>query len=162
MRHKTPNQDHLHIRGEYTYQQSGEAHFEGSPPHTWRIPWLENLGNQQVRITSTYVENTAGCQSLLTFHEDHLHIRGEYTLQCFRKMLGKGSPPHTWRIQIHIVTVVSLVGITSTYVENTIVLQQLNYWLQDHLHIRGEYLIGYANAKPTLGSPPHTWRIPIG
>ena len=29
--------DHLHIRGEYTFNDGSESKTRGSPPHTWRI-----------------------------------------------------------------------------------------------------------------------------
>ena len=31
---------------------------------------------------------------------------------------------------------------------------------EDHLHIRGEYVLGFVALKDRLGSSPHTWRIP--
>ena len=54
------SRDHLHIRGEYQtyYPDNGDA--PGSPPHTWRIPFATAFLNDDLRITSTYVENTNG------------------------------------------------------------------------------------------------------
>ena len=51
--------------------------------------------------------------------------------------------------------------ITSTYVENTCHALIACYQNQDHLHIRGEYLQMSDDEYDDLGSPPHTWRIPI-
>ena len=51
-------QDHLHIRGEYRDLNRNKDFRAGSPPHTWRIPVLQEQSYTRLRITSTYVENT--------------------------------------------------------------------------------------------------------
>ena len=92
---------------------------------------------------------------------DHLHIRGEYSssaLSCFSLI---GSPPHTWRIQVDVVRLNLMNRITSTYVENTNTTSIQPIGNQDHLHIRGEYLMLRGMPMVRLGSPPHTWRIHI-
>ena len=70
-----------------------------------------------------------------------------------------GSPPHTWRIQNLQIPVNPKDGITSTYVENTNLDDFYSSESQDHLHIRGEYLLMTSMVLMMLGSPPHTWRI---
>ena len=50
-----------------------------------------------------------------------------------------GSPPHTWRILKHIIVSASLLGITSTHVENTLAGAGVALDAGDHLHTRGEY-----------------------
>ena len=70
--------DHLHIRGEYNNVIFVSRDYLGSPPHTWRIPALSTCTWEEMRITSTYVENTELKQFLDVAKEDHLHIRGEY------------------------------------------------------------------------------------
>ena len=75
-------------------------------------------------------------------------------------MAGLGSPPHTWRILLEQLENGELTRITSTYVENTLYLANMGQNHKDHLHIRGEYLVGYSAVKAAQGSPPHTWRIP--
>ncbi len=114
------DEDHLHIRGEYPFRFDLSQQITGSPPHTWRI--REDLQFQftRNRITSTYVENTEFFNSLSTYIKDHLHIRGEYTLIASRNPNLIGSPPHTWRIRIFCPHSVQYIGITSTYVENTV------------------------------------------
>ena len=110
-------------------------------------------------ITSTYVENTLIIINKSQLVKDHLHIRGEYELLSTPDEDPIGSPPHTWRILRFSIYSHRLNRITSTYVENTLLLQIRIIRNQDHLHIRGEYLLpGYHNVKPK-GSPPHTWRI---
>ena len=74
--------------------------------------------------------------------------------------LVTGSPPHTWRIQDGLVFDLTEDGITSTYVENTLESFQWALVSQDHLHIRGEYIILKMVLNSLIGSPPHTWRIP--
>ena len=71
------------------------------------------------RITSTYVENTVHEAKPISDVEDHLHIRGEYTINNIYSTRVLGSPPHTWRIQDADNPDNATVGITSTYVENT-------------------------------------------
>ena len=53
----------------------------------------------------------------------------------------------------------SELGITSTYVENTERQSAEGNQPQDHLHIRGEYNVGFSDLGSLKGSPPHTWRI---
>ena len=111
--------DHLHIRGEHTRIDRGNNKKLGSPPHTWRtiISYLFSL--QVYRITSTYVENTHCSLNIVPCGWDHLHIRGEHLVVnviCARLM---GSPPHTWRTPVFSTFPDTLRGITSTYVENT-------------------------------------------
>ena len=131
--------DHLHIRGEYELLSTPDEDPIGSPPHTWRILALNMYDRVNV--------------------EDHLHIRGEYHELGYSYSTYQGSPPHTWRILRFSIYSHRLNRITSTYVENTLLLQIRIIRNQDHLHIRGEYLLpGYHNVKPK-GSPPHTWRI---
>ena len=72
-----------------------------------------------VRITSTYVENTKPYHYTYKYAEDHLHIRGEYSNAAFLLIVMLGSPPHTWRIQFAIMQSKKAIRITSTYVENT-------------------------------------------
>ena len=73
-----------------------------------------------------------------------------------------GSPPHTWRTLVFIAYTSHILGITSTYVENT----NLNQWrlpkVWDHLHIRGEHPWLNLRHQSMFWSPPHTWRTPSG
>ena len=50
------------------------------------------------------------------------------------------------------------IGITSTYVENTIFPCAAKVYLKDHLHLRGEHFCIIMSAKLLIGSPPLTWR----
>ena len=72
-----------------------------------------------------------------------------------------GSPPHTWRIHQFVIDHNGAVRITSTYVENTRNAKEAKLLDEDHLHIRGEYLVLPAGVLVGVGSPPHTWRIRI-
>ena len=112
-------EDHLHIRGEYTVSKRWKISNLGSPPHTWRIPTPASLFQSPLRITSTYVENTNLSASEHNKAKDHLHIRGEYSIPLISTPWSKGSPPHTWRILFGHGTGAAGHGITSTYVENT-------------------------------------------
>ena len=91
-------EDHLHIRGEYSRAVTSLKMNGGSPPHTWRIPAARKQHKKKYRITSTYVENTFSICCLLARLRDHLHIRGEYFGVVQLVHITKGSPPHTWRI----------------------------------------------------------------
>ena len=112
-------QDHLHIRGEYMSKWINFKINEGSSPHTWRI--LINICTQfgNLRIISTYVENTHDRPYTLDRVWDHLHIRGEYQLLLHYLLDRQGSSPHTWRILLITTLPAGSVGIISTYVENT-------------------------------------------
>ena len=72
---------------------------QGSPPHTWRILKVQPPLSRAIRITSTYVENTLEDGEVIATAEDHLHIRGEYSLLAMISYRRAGSPPHTWRIR---------------------------------------------------------------
>ena len=74
----------------------------------------------EIRITSTYVENTYTTMIEFDDSKDHLHIRGEYRLEFHREAWLPGSPPHTWRIPSGSIAIALATGITSTYVENTL------------------------------------------
>ena len=151
--------DHLHIRGEYLVLTSLVHGQSGSPPHTWRIPCLSGCIDLRFRITSTYVENTWSWILQLQRYQDHLHIRGEYFQEIRLASIHTGSPPHTWRIPKLDLIARNRLGITSTYVENTIIMPPTKHIDQDHLHIRGEYNGCWIPLVFLVGSPPHTWRI---
>ena len=111
--------DHLHIRGEHSFWWFTCNPNEGSSPHTWRTHLIASSFNRNVRIISTYVENT--CSSVLdsVSIRDHLHIRGEHQNELLKKKLNKGSSPHTWRTLFQNSLQQSSNRIISTYVENT-------------------------------------------
>ena len=106
------------------------------------------------------MENTRSCRLCQLNHWDHLHIRGEYPTDIFCVHQVIGSPPHTWRIRNQFFLQHWLLGITSTYVENTSSKRHKRANFKDHLHIRGEYLFHLLSSSSLKGSPPHTWRIP--
>ena len=135
----TTPQDHLHIRGEYTLTLG--------------------MHRKRLGITSTYVENTAEIVKREITKQDHLHIRGEYVLLFCYCSVVVGSPPHTWRILLTPFQIDPIHRITSTYVENTDLFEDMFNSDQDHLHIRGEYNGAALCGKGISGSPPHTWRI---
>ena len=72
-----------------------------------------------------------------------------------------GSPPHTWRIPEPNAIIDNKLRITSTYVENTNRTLSMFEYEKDHLHIRGEYTWKQVFILIIIGSPPHTWRIPV-
>ncbi len=51
--------------------------------------------------------------------QDHLHIRGEYWNLRVLILAILGLSPHTWRILERPEIAIDLLGIISTYVENT-------------------------------------------
>ena len=93
----------------------------------------------RLRTTSTYVENTSRWYPSKCWSVDHLHIRGEYTIPTSSAVNKVGSPPHTWRIREIIKLPHTEERITSTYVENTTLIEKEHFLMRDHLHIRGEY-----------------------
>ena len=86
-------------------------------------------------------------------------MRGEYQILKTLKAEYLGSPPHAWRIPKVLRYGRPSLGITSTCVENTEVSLVKANKLQDHLHMRGEYISLITLKKVNLGSPPHAWRI---
>ena len=131
--------DHLHTRGEYCHHLHAKSALEGSPPHSWRILLSMTLGHEQVRITSTLVENTMVYMIFKLVAWDHLHTRGEYTVIDLTLIILLGSPPHSWRIPGVTDSGKCQLGITSTLVENTFFPHDLIHRHKDHLHTRGEY-----------------------
>ena len=51
-------QDHLHMCGEYVIKICKKNITKGSPPHVWRIQYIDLLHGVMWGITSTCVENT--------------------------------------------------------------------------------------------------------
>ena len=137
--------DHLHIRGEHEKELAKDIKNEGSPPHTWRTRGRWHLTTSQMRITSTYVENTVSAYCWKNGFKDHLHIRGEHLAPAKSVSYFIGSPPHTWRTRIEGLPTTLQDRITSTYVENTQPLNRLHGRKRDHLHIRGEHFNGSFN-----------------
>ena len=88
------------------------------------------------------MENTFDSLKDSGVSEDHLHIRGEYTTFSSKELGYMGSSPHTWRIQLSVISMILTERIISTYVENTCILGLLSCTFKDHLHIRGEYSNG--------------------
>ena len=131
--------DHPHIHGEYRIKRRYEAMFRGSPPHTWGI----------LHCWRGY------CLSI----KDHPHIHGEYYDPEEAIENGKGSPPHTWGIHHRVPVISGMVGITPTYMGNTLAIIEQPAALQDHPHIHGEYSLAKLMIDCVVGSPPHTWGI---
>ena len=50
--------DHLHLRGEYYQKSENVTALQGSSPLTWRILRIDGDLDNDMRIISTYVENT--------------------------------------------------------------------------------------------------------
>ena len=92
---------------------------KGSSPHTWRIQIDTFIENHEVRIISTYVENTTEIFDNDNVDKDHLHIRGEYLIATALIDGKSGSSPHTWRILAKYYSKWVNLRIISTYVENT-------------------------------------------
>ena len=97
------------------------------------------MTKEGVRITPTYMGNTAIYYTFVSSNQDHPHIHGEYILSPAGTIEQQGSPPHTWGIQIVASVVAWQVRITPTYMGNTQVVGR--------------------NVIAQLGSPPHTWGI---
>ena len=87
-------------------------------------------------------------------------MRGEYEITELFDDDPIGSPPHAWGIPPDLPWNTTSQGITPTCVGNTLFEYSTTNFLQDHPHMRGEYLglIGLALAGG--GSPPHAWGIP--
>ena len=116
---KTPNGDHLHIRGEHGKGKEWVRVFIGSSPHTWRTPNFSVLTTAYSRIISTYVENTSLGHMHIVCVWDHLHIRGEHFRKILEPLNSIGSSPHTWRTLEWAYSTREDDRIISTYVENT-------------------------------------------
>ena len=86
-------------------------------------------------------------------------MRGEYPQSVLKILLNQGSPPHAWRIPVVKNRPSGVLRITSTCVENTVMLYSSASLLRDHLHMRGEYQIPQTPEEQLKGSPPHAWRI---
>ena len=111
--------DHLHMCGEYSYLKRATSQHQGSPPHVWRIRARTNISQNDMRITSTCVENTPFVAAWHLKLEDHLHMCGEYIGKIPMPAQTQGSPPHVWRILKNNRSANDAERITSTCVENT-------------------------------------------
>ena len=61
------SRDHLHIRGEHSFNQLTRHYRLGSSPHTWRTHVRFSDFYKAMRIISTYVENTTYGNLQITF-----------------------------------------------------------------------------------------------
>ena len=125
----------------------------------WRIHKNLIILARKIRITSTCVENTRLKRIALGNQQDHLHMCGEYLYNTGELAPGQGSPPHVWRIHDEHFKIWQTGRITSTCVENTHRNHPIQCFLEDHLHMCGEYITVYAVKFLLSGSPPHVWRI---
>ena len=91
---------------------------------------------------------------------DHPHLRGEYIVHFTALTGAVGSPPPTWGIRCDAEHSDDTVGITPTYVGNTLIQVVILALLRDHPHLRGEYDTFYQPKVSAKGSPPPTWGIP--
>ncbi len=71
---------------------------------------------------------------------DHPHLRGEYSEGKEEKHENMGSPPLAWGIRQLQDVYYSAFGITPTCVGNTLVKSKSMLTIEDHPHLRGEYL----------------------
>ena len=93
--------------------------------------------------------------------EDHPHIHGEYLSLVRFQTPVLGSPPHTWGIPGSPYARCPAIGITPTYMGNTWVYTNFYPMIEDHPHIHGEYSLVILSPNNLIGSPPHTWGIPV-
>ncbi|RZM14180.1 hypothetical protein LDELB18P2_0846 [Lactobacillus delbrueckii] len=71
-----------------------------------------------------------------------------------------GSPPLAWGIPVIHSFQTVFIGITPTCVGNTVELELDQWHVEDHPHLRGEYLIYVSRETFLVGSPPLAWGIP--
>ena len=64
-----------------------------------------------------------------------------------------------WRIPSAPSAKLDGIRITSTCVENTILIKSPRLITEDHLHMCGEYSLTGVIILSSTGSPPHVWRI---
>ena len=151
--------DHPHLRGEYAKSKAFLRLFLGSPPLTWGIPDLWGRIFNQLGITPTYVGNTGYHFHKTLLVEDHPHLRGEYQRRPRRHRQPLGSPPLAWGIPKRRKKQWQITRITPTCVGNTTGHKPRHDRIQDHPHLRGEY-VGEDNfIHVDLGSPPLAWGI---
>ncbi|RZM14179.1 hypothetical protein LDELB18P2_0845 [Lactobacillus delbrueckii] len=91
-------------------------------------------------ITPTCVGNTFKGFYNKGEKKDHPHLRGEYKLSGNEFAGFMGSPPLAWGILIVLDSKDLARRITPTCVGNTIKIKFTVTQLQDHPHLRGEYL----------------------
>ena len=93
-----PDQDHPHLRGEYSTAAVKVFMDAVSPPLAWGILSRPQLKCCLVGITPTCVGNTCCSGDQLQLPGDHPHLRGEYRLTWLRVLRTAGSPPLAWGI----------------------------------------------------------------
>lgn len=70
---------------------------------------------------------------------DHPHVYGEYEEETLHLHSFLGSPPRIWGIPSQTCRRMTSIGITPTYMGNTVLIQQIPQLTQDHPHVYGEY-----------------------
>src|SRR5712692_2215327 len=88
----------------------------------------------------------------MTAKSVHPHARGEFLVSLMFRADARGSPPRTWGIRDHEITVHGLNRFTPTHVGNSSCVEHRISWQAVHPHARGEFAAG---ATPRTGSSVH-------
>ncbi len=112
-------------------------------------------------FTPTHVGNTLRRLLHGSPFSVHPHTRGEYgRLKRYRTRYS-GSPPHTWGIRKAHKVLAVVSRFTPTHVGNTPQVEAPSLPEPVHPHTRGEYHSPIDLVRSGVGSPPHTWGIPL-
>ena len=112
--------NYLRVRGEYRIKAERERKLAELPPRTRRILSPERFTPMGYGTTSAYAENTGGVSSTGGVSRNYLRVRGEYTQGGPPTARTRELPPRTRRIPCVWEQLVSMMGTTSAYAENTL------------------------------------------
>ena len=142
------------MRGEYVVNTAEDGSDAGSPPLAWGIPWAWTCPAIKTGITPTCVGNTSCQHTATSLHEDHPHLRGEYSASPVSASTRRGSPPLAWGILPKPSLMLEQSRITPTCVGNTAKGYGYRLPRRDHPHLRGEYSTSQRRASLMMRITP--------
>ena len=142
------------MRGEYAYLAPSGSSWEGSPPLARGV--LCHCSSEFFigRITPACAGSTRNISIKTLITKDHPRLRGEYSLPSTKFSFKMGSPPLARGVHMTVIEKSSIYRITPACAGSTNRNHREKSVIQDHPHLRGEYLNTFEITVLIPGSPP--------
>ena len=148
------------MRGDNNAFRTAPRASRGSPPHAWGQRPYSSFVFLPSRFTPTCVGTTNSAGLWGVFSTVHPHMRGDNGINLLLSAARGGSPPHAWGQRRFRAVLRAHRRFTPTCVGTTRPIDQLQYRLSVHPHMRGDNGVESATVKGEIGSPPHAWGQP--
>ena len=152
--------DHPRIRGEHYRGGVAMQVLVGSSPHTRGALLTLDGGKVERRIIPAYAGSTPSKAGSTLRWRDHPRIRGEHLCACSRRIVCKGSSPHTRGAPGGGGLQLFYRGIIPAYAGSTFTKCGSLHLQRDHPRIRREHRQQAIREHAELESSPHTRGAP--